>query len=158
MQDLPETSTAGSLTLCLGQGPWYCSCGLSLSQERHYPFLPKERHSLMTITHWHNSGLAVQASADNFLAPMWPPCGPLWKNIEVTALATRATPSSNSTLKRTPKCPRILGGLGKGPGLMGRGQEKGKGYMLPSFQCLPEKIRLKEQTRNPLSLGKKKKI
>jgi hypothetical protein len=54
-------------------------------------------------------------------------------------------------------CPHILRGLGKGPGFMA-GPEKDGGHTFSSFQCLPEKIRLKEQTRNPRSSGRKKKV
>lgn len=55
MQDLPEASTAWSLTPWLGRGP--CTVALAFHSDRKaLPyFLPKERHSLMTVTHWHDS-------------------------------------------------------------------------------------------------------
>lgn len=62
-------------------------------------------------------------------------------------------------------CPHSLAMLGKGQGWEGgkeqgkggRGSERGQGHT-HSFPVPPKEDRLKEQTRNPLSLGEKKRF
>lgn len=112
-------------------------------------FLPKERHSLGTIP------ALLRATR---VAPWWPSLEEHRSHISV---ATRAMSSSSSTLQ----LPGGLGAMGPLPTHPTRDWEstqtpsgwpgKGWGYMLSSFQCLPEKIRLKEQTKTPLSLEKR---
>lgn len=112
-------------------------------------FLPKERHSLGTIP------ALLRATR---VAPWWPSLEERRSHISV---ATRAMSSSSSTLQQ----PGGLGATGPLPTHPTRDWEsaqppsgwpgKGWGYMLSSFQCLPEKIRLKEQTKTPLSLEKR---
>lgn len=117
-------------------------------------FLPKERHSLMTVTRWHNSCPAQGH-----------PCGPLVALSGRTSKSQLCSYQSPVLFQLHPTATWWAGshrgpahtsykGLGKGPDPSER-PGKGWGCTLSSFQCLPEKIRLKEQTKTPLSLQKR---
>nr|KAF6382483.1 hypothetical protein mPipKuh1_008849 [Pipistrellus kuhlii] len=124
--------------------PQDCSSGLSFSQIGT-AFFPPQGEALP----WHNSCPARGR-----------PCGPLVALSGRTQKSHLCSSQSRVLFQLYPTaatwwagspegpCPHTLQGPGRGPRPLQGFQEK-----VPSFQRLPEKIRLKEQTTTPLSLG-----
>lgn len=146
------------------RGPQYCSLGLSFSQERHYSLFPPQGETLPHDCHHLAQFLPCSGISRQLPGHQ---CGPLVA-LSGRTLKSRLCSNHSRPHKELGECsglmgceppgpyPHILHRAGKGPGRRQGSQEKDGGYILSSFQCLPEKIQLKEQTKTPLSLGKRR--